>query len=150
MVSIKQRHRGFTLLEVVVVLALVTSIVALTLFFSLDSYRQSARLAEVSTILTLLTTARAAAMNTVDGQAHGLRFTPSGYVVFTGASFTTSNPVSRIVTPAAYPLVLASSSPSEVVFTLLSGTTTAAVITFVDPQTSGSSSIRINSEGLIE
>jgi prepilin-type N-terminal cleavage/methylation domain-containing protein len=141
---------GFTLLEVVIVLTLVSSIAAFAVFFSLDMYRRSAQLAEVSTILTLLQTARAQAMHNMGDTPHGVALIPTGYVLFAGSTFVGSDPAAQMLTPISYPLTIASTSPLEIVFASRSGTTTPATITFTDLANGHNSTIVITYEGFIE
>ena len=149
-----KRRRGFTLLEVLIVLMLVSTIVSLSLFFTLGEYRRAALRAESDTVVTILQSARTAAMNNVGGSVpQGLAFFPvgyAGYVLFRGATFTASDPATREFTPLSYPVTFEVGSPAEVVFAPLAGTTTAATIVLIDPETAGSSSIAINYEGLIQ
>ena len=140
---------GFTLLELVMVVALFSFIVASTLFFSMTDYRHTARRREMATIEMLLQTARGRAMDGVSGIAHGVAFVPQGYTVFAGTTYTHSDEQSREFVSMEYPVTFATGTPSEVVFSPLSGTTSETTIVVYDADTS-SSSLSINYEGHIQ
>lgn len=141
---------GFTLLEVLIVVMILSTIVSTALFFSYGEYRNTARRSESVIVATLLRSARSQAMSTVGGVAHGLAFLPDGYMRFAGASLAASDPASREFVPLSYHVWFATSSPREVVFAPLSGTTSEATIILIDAETDSSSSITITYEGHIE
>lgn len=145
------REQGFTLFEVVIVLALLSMITAGALFFSIADYQSAARHAEVTTIITLLQSVRTQAMSGRDGSAHGVAFAPdgyNGYVAFVGTSFAVSAVETQTFVPMVYHVTFGTSTPAEVVFSPLLGTTTAVTVTVLTAENS-SSSILINYEGLI-
>ena len=93
-------NKGFTLLEILVVLTLVTVIGGLSLFFGLDSYRSNAFYVDRGLLITALERARAEAIGNIcygasctDGKSHGVFVEKDGsgkvsaFVVFQGASY---------------------------------------------------------------
>lgn len=146
-------EKGFTLIEILVVLSIITMLVAVTLFFDANNYRGESFRAERNNLVVALQTARADALNNIDQSKHGVAINPSGfkgYVIFEGDSYAASNPVTRTKIPASYPITLASSSPSEVLFTQLSGNADySGEIVLKDTQRNATTSIVINYEGKI-
>lgn len=127
---------GFTLIEIVITMALLLSILSLGTFMSLDAYRGYAFRSERSLLVSILLRARALSMNNMDGVSHGVCYAQIGgtnyYVTFNG---TTCNPSaltsSRIeANPAITVTGLSVATP--VTFTQLSGTTTDNGITLHD------------------
>jgi prepilin-type N-terminal cleavage/methylation domain-containing protein len=144
---------GFTLLEVLVVMGLVTLILGATLFFDVNSYRGDAFRAERTNLVTALQTARANALDNINQAKHGVAINPNGYngyVIFEGDNYTVSNPTTRVAIPASYPVTLASTSPQEVVFAQLSGDTGfSGQLMLIDNERYATSTININYEGKI-
>lgn len=152
----KLRHcslPGFTLFEVLVVVAIISSVLTFGLFFSIDEYRFAAVSVERQTLVALLETARTRALFNTAALPHGVAFDPPGcpgYSEFLGATYEDSDPDTRTCTAALVKRTFSSSTPMYIVFTQLSGTTTPTDIVFVDATTGVSTTVAINAEGLIE
>ena len=144
---------GFTLIEVLVVIGLLTVIFGSSLFFDVNTFRGDAFRAERANLVTALETARADALNNINQSKHGVAINPSGtagYVIFEGENYATSRLITRVTIPAAYKISLASTSPSEVVFSQLSGDTGwSGELILVDNERQATTSIVINYEGKI-
>ena len=151
--GVQQREVGFTLLEVMMVIGLVTVVLGATLFFDVNNYRGESFRAERSNLVVALQTARADALNNVHQIKHGVAINPNGYagyVIYEGDSFAVSSPDTRVSIPASYHIELVSPSPSEVVFTQLSGDTAySGELILRDPTRNATTSIFINYEGKI-
>ena len=87
-------ERGFTLIEVVIVLALVAFVANDALLISFDAYRANSYRNERSTFIALLQHARAQSMHSVclaavcsQAPAHGVAIRSGRYVLFEGASY---------------------------------------------------------------
>jgi prepilin-type N-terminal cleavage/methylation domain-containing protein len=149
----QRRNAGFTLIEVLLVLALVSMIVGLTLFFDVNSYRGDAFHAERNILVVALQSARADALNNINQSRHGVAINPdgySGYVIFEGNEYASSDSAQRKEIPASYPITLDSTSPNEVVFKQLSGDTTfSGELILLDSLRNTSTTISINNEGKI-
>lgn len=148
-----RRASGFTLIEVLVVLSIITVLVSVSLFFDVSSYRGDAFRAERNVLVVAMQTARADALNNINQEMHGVAINPAGYdgyVIFEGNDYASSNPLLRTEIPAIYPVMLDASSPGEVVFTQLSGNANyTGEIKLIDTQRNASTSIVINYEGKI-
>ncbi len=145
--------RGFTLIEVLIVLTLITMIAGLSLFFNIDMYRGDSFRAERNILVVALQTARADALNNINQKKHGVAINPTGYegyVVFEGNNFASSEPNTRKEIPASYGIELDALSPDEVVFSQLSGNANfEGEIILIDPLRNASATIAINNEGKI-
>lgn len=121
------RKRGFTLLEVIVVMALTTVIGGITLFVTMETYSRSALHTEKDSFIALLQRARMLSMNNIclgeceDGRPHGVHVTDGGYVLFQGVAYDPNDPLNTTF-PAEPSLKRAGSlMERDVVFTALSG-----------------------------
>lgn len=166
--SMNQHNQGFTLIEILVVLALFVFIAGFALFVSMDSYRGFSFRSERDTIISVLQKARNQAISNIclgacstnDGKKHGVRFDPANkqYIIFqTTTDYTTghdvsvdqaismNNTVSFTTSPPLPPPPL----PFDIIFNQLDGTSAGRSFTVSD----GShppSQISINSEGQID
>lgn len=92
------QHRGFTLLEIIVVMALLVIVAGFGLIVSMDDYRGFNFRNERDVVAGVLQKARSQAINNMcfphgggdctDGKPHGAYFgTPGEYVIFQGSSY---------------------------------------------------------------
>lgn len=121
------KHAGFTLVEMIIVVALVTMIVALaTVSFSTVTARQSLD-KNTDAVVAVLAQARSLTISAKDASAYGVRLLSTGPVLFTGTTYNASDAANK-------PLVLdprlsisdisLSGGGSDVLFSKLTGTTT--------------------------
>ncbi len=142
---------GFTLIEVLMVLAMLGFIASATVLFSLSFFNSELLRDEESTLVSLLQTARSNAMHAIDGAAHGVAIDPYGvpeYVLFTGSTLTQAT--KKVAVPHADIVLISTSSLAEIVFAPLSGVVYGAgQITLMRPGSVASSTLTINYEGAI-
>ena len=153
-IYINNQRQGFTLIEVLMVLAMLGFIASATVLFSLSFFQGELLHNEESTLVNLLHTARSKAMQNQDGAAHGVAIDPLGvneYVLFSGNSFVNADPSTVQSIPRANNFTFATSSIKEIVFFQLSGEVeTSGEIILIDTNKNNSSStITINYEGAI-
>lgn len=145
--------RGFSLIEVLVVLALLGIVLGSTLFFTADTYQRTAFLSERDSLVSLLQTARGKALNNVNQRRHGVALYPvgyRGYVLFEGDTFISSDLASRTFTPASYEVTIDVASSVEIVFEQLSGNASYdGQIILIDQNRMATTSIFVNYEGAI-
>jgi len=138
------KEQGFTLIEVIFVIALITFIASFGTIAGLDMYQRYNFNSQSDIAISLLQKARSEAMNNISGQPHGVYFAdPDNLILFTGSSFG-----------SAYELKLGKNKAvqyagaSSIVFSQLSATTTAASVTIT--QDAKIRTISVNAEGGID
>ena len=153
-IYINNQRQGFTLIEVLMVLAMLSFIASATVLFSLSFFQGELVRNEENTLVNLLHTARAKAMQNQDGVAHGVAIDPIGvneYVLFSGNSFVNADPSTVQSIPRANSFAFATNSLKEIVFFQLSGEvkTGGEIIVINTNKNNSSSTITINYEGAI-
>jgi prepilin-type N-terminal cleavage/methylation domain-containing protein len=118
--------RAFTLIEVLVSLAVATIIASIGLAQGLDSYSRSIAESDHQYVLSAIMRARAEAMSSdclgvscPDAEPHGVYVTPKEVVIFQGTSYATRFPELDEVFPLSGNMTISSSS--EIVFETSSG-----------------------------
>lgn len=137
-------HRGFTLLEILIVIALLAIVAGFGLIVSMDDYRGFNFRNERDVVAGVLQKARSQAVNNMcfphgggdcsDGKPHGAYFGTDGqYVIFQGPSYASRDEDADEVIEVGAPVDV--SGFSEVVFSRLSGdaaTTGGTTLTVTD------------------
>lgn len=78
-----RQSKGFTLVEILVSLSILTVILALGLFISMDFFRSYSFHSEQSVVVSLLQNARSQSMNNINQTRHGVHFAdPLKYIIF--------------------------------------------------------------------
>jgi len=144
---------GFTLLEVIVVVAIMSLILTSSLFFTNSQFRHESLLSERRQLVSALQTARSKAMNNVQQTAHGVALYPVdvvGYVIFSGQNYSSRDAGTDTLVVEKYPVTLGSSTPPEIFFSQLSGTSNySGELVLHDRHSNRVTSIVINYEGKI-
>ena len=151
----KKRRRtsavtGFTVIEILVVLALVGFIASLGVTIGLDSYRRFLFYSERDTLVSILQRARSEALsNTGSAVAsssifHGLFMAPENAVLFRGPSYALRDSGYDITTPLTAGIVR--SGISEIVFAPLTGEVATSGIIILDDGVRNAT-ITVNAEG---
>ena len=143
--------RGFSMLEVLVVLGMFAIVAGFGLFVSMETFRGSNFHSDRDLLVALLQRARAQAVNNMctgsactDGVPHGVHIETDKYVLFQGSAYSSSDPLNS--TFSANPSVTRPAS-QDVIFAQLTGNTSATSIAL-----SGggrSSTISISAQGQI-
>jgi prepilin-type N-terminal cleavage/methylation domain-containing protein len=137
--------KGFTLLEILVVIAIFTVLIALGLFMSMETLRGALSRSERDTVVSLLERARSRAMANIGQSPWGMCYLAPNYVVFKGTACSAATAVDTV---AANPGTATTGLlPPGIVFSQLAGTTTPASVTVT--QSGRTSAITINYEGAI-
>ncbi len=144
----KKLHRktgaGFTLIEILIVIAIFTALATMGVIVGLDSYGRYLFRSDLATAASLLQKARSEAMNNIGETPHGVYFNdPANFILFYGASYATRNTsfdlaVSRNKT-------VATSGLTEIVFIPLSGTTAGGAVMLHNGVSN--TTITVNNEG---
>lgn len=152
----KSANGGFTLIEALVVMGILSMLGGLGLFLNLDTYRSLMFRSERDTLISAILKARSQSMNNMcigtgctDGKAHGVYVTKGKYVIFQGQSYATRD---TSVDEAIYAQndTVGFSSPSyEVVFAQLSGSVTTPLDIGFNDGAVHYSTTSINTEGRV-
>ena len=149
----QERSAGFTLIELVVVIAIMVVLLGLGLFFSMDSYHGYAFHNERNLAVSLLEKARSQAIANIDQQPHGVHVDLTGnqYIIFEGATYT-SFPSKNIFVPfISSNSLINHSGMTDVLFNQLDGgiTTPPSALHLNDSGSVHTSDINFNNEGQI-
>lgn len=118
---VRHSARGFTLIELIIVTALGTLLVALALPTGLAFYRSVVADDAAGEITVALRTASHDAALGQNDQVHGVKLATSSITIFQGASYATRIASADMVVPLISG-VSVSGLPSEIVFAKVSGT----------------------------
>ena len=135
--------KGFTLVEILVVIAIFTLLIGLGLFMSMEAYRGFSFHSEQDTVVSVLQKARSRAMANIDQTAWGVCYISPNYVIFKGSTCTVAG--SDLI--PANPSVTIAGLSGGIIFSQLAGTSTGGVITVT--QNNRVSTTTINYEGTI-
>lgn len=138
--------RGFTLIELVVVMGILAAIMSLGLLMSMDVYRGFSYRNERDVVVSMLQKARSRSMNNINQTPWGVCYVAPHYIVFKGTVCTPGS-ASNETLPASPSAAIAGLYLPGVVFTQLSGTTTATTTSIT--QNGKTSAVSINYEGTI-
>lgn len=140
---------GFTLIELITVLAITTTILSIGLFISLDAYRQYVFQAERTTLVSVLQKARSRALANMYQSPHGVCYREPNYIMFRGTNCVlgiAGNEEIPSNTSLAQSSIFLNSFPT-IIFAQLSATTTPATVLLTDGVRQAV--IHINYEGAI-
>jgi len=137
---------GFTLIELMITIALIAIFGGLGLFVSMDFYRRYSFYADQGALVSILRRAREYSLANIGSVPHGIRITDDQYILFQGTSY--ANRDSQYDEPIQKSPSILTQGISEIVFTPLSATSsTSGIITISN--SIQSRDIEINSEGRI-
>ncbi|OGI64952.1 hypothetical protein A3A95_02255 [Candidatus Nomurabacteria bacterium RIFCSPLOWO2_01_FULL_39_18] len=152
MATLYKTKQGLTLIEILVVVAIIGIIISFGMSIDLNAFRRDTFQAEESTIVALLGKARSRAMSNMFDTAHGVCYIAPNYIVFRGTCVA-GIPTNEL-TPANAAIATASdfSNPAKfpsVVFNRLAGTVTGSTIDITVTDGLKTEHIIINNEGTI-
>jgi prepilin-type N-terminal cleavage/methylation domain-containing protein len=137
---------GFTLIEVLVVMGILTIITSLGYLVTVDFYKSYAFNAERDTIISLMQKARAQSLSNINQAGHGFYVNGNNYIVFQGLNYanrTSSYDQALSISPG----ISVSPQPFEADFGQISGTSSSLSLVLTDGKRS--ETISLNSEGQI-
>lgn len=144
--------RGFTLIEIIVVVAILGIIAALGLLMSFESFRGASFRSERDTMVSALQKARSDAMANIKQSPWGVHYDASAhtYTIFRGTSYASGASDNAVID--GNPGATVSPSPlPDVVFTQLSGTTSGAFsATIAENGHTTNPPVSVNYEGTID
>ena len=144
--SERSESNGFTLIEILVVIALITTIASIGIVAGIDSYQRFLFWSNVDAAISLLQKARSSAIHNMNETSRGVYFCdPAKFVLFRGATYDVTSPSNFPVDKSGAVTVTSCPSPNEIVFAQLSGETVDTNIVLTDGVRS--TAIEINHEG---
>ena len=150
----KSHQHGFTLIELVMVLALIGVIASFSAAMSLSSLSKSAVTQERDLFVTLLLRgARAASLANIGGTAHGVKIdnTNHQYILFDGTDPNAASANKRFIPYTNNAITINKNPPGDtIVFEQLSGNVTSGDGTLTISNGNTSQSIIIRSNGQID
>ena len=142
-----QNKKGFTLIEIIIVIAILAAILSFGMIVNLNVFTGDIFLAEQSKIVGILERARSHAMANMFESAYGVCFNFPNYIIFRFRDRSTCLPISDTdeIIPTEKNITI---TFPTVVFKQLTGDTTGATINITDGIKSAN--IIINNEGAID
>lgn len=151
-----RQDKGFTITEILIVIALMSVLLSFTCWIGVDSYRRYLFRNERDTIVNVLQKARNQAMSNicmgsacVSGKSHGVHLEDSKYIIFQGSDYTTRDISQDEEIVPNYNLSFSGSTIIDVVFEGLSGDVLGSGEIKLSDYAGKTSDININSEGRI-
>ncbi len=93
----QDRSRGFTLLEVMITIALMSVLLGLGLVLSMDVYRGTLYRSTRQTLISSLTTARGRSLSNLFQSTHGVCYGAPDFIIFRGTTYSASSPYNETV-----------------------------------------------------
>jgi|GEM_PF-1131794 prepilin-type N-terminal cleavage/methylation domain-containing protein len=109
---------GFTLAEILVVLAILSALASFGYLVTIDFYKSYAFNCERNAVVAILQKARSQSLANINESAHGVHFFPDGYIIFQGDVYSSEASTNQIFPAAAG---IANSGITDVIFAQLSG-----------------------------
>jgi prepilin-type N-terminal cleavage/methylation domain-containing protein len=140
--------RGFTLLEVMIVVAILAVVMGATVSSGFNFYTNQSLNGERDGLVSLLRHARGRAMNNTNQSSHGVYVSTSTnqYILFQGASYASRATDYDLPFPKSPSITF--TGPAEILFAALTGTSSASG-TITLSGNAGSVSVFVNGEGRV-
>ncbi len=135
---------GFTLIEILIVMAILCMIIAFGSIIDLSAFKSDNFEVEKSKIISVLERARSHSMANMFDSSFGVCYIAPDYIIFRGGTCTISATSETI---SANTNITTSFAPTAIIFEGLTGNTTSATIHLTDGIKSAD--ININNEGTI-
>lgn len=136
---------GFSLLEILLAIGILSVIFAIGLPTSVDFYSSYQFDSEVNTFVSILEQARNSAMTNRNESSHGVYAAPNQFIIFQGSSYAARDISQDRIFPRDGNINI--SGPTELAFTSLSGQTASTTYAFNRGQRSVN--VYVNSEGMV-
>lgn len=147
------RTAGFTLLEMIIVIALVGVVAAFSVGASMDSIARSSVTQERDLFVTLLLRgARSASLANVKGVSHGIQIdnTNHEYILFDGTTYSSGAATNRHIPYTNNKLSVSNTGGNTIIFEQLSGAVTTGAGTITLSNGVQSQTIVIRNSGQID
>ena len=147
--------RGFTLMEVIVTIALMSVLLGLGLILSMDVYRGTIYRSTRQVLISSLTTARGRALSNMYQSTHGVCYASPDFVIFRGTTYSAASlynetvPGNPSVTLSSTGGFITCGSGTGIVFSQLAATTSNTGIITVSESGHADETVSVNSLGTI-
>ena len=138
-------QKGFTILELMLVIGVLVIIVSLGFPIAFDFYKNYQLQAERDRFISLLETTRNSSMINLNQASHGVHWDNDNFITFEGSSFATRNQSQDQNFPRAKTISVA--GPNEIIFNSLSGQADSSIFVFNNGVKSFN--VYVNQEGQI-
>jgi len=145
-------HRGFTYIELLVVVALFGIILSFGMAMNLGSISRTSMLQERDLFVSLLLTgARAQALANIDEKPHGIYIDNDAheYILFEGTDYTEGAAINRVTSFTSDTLTITNTGGNTILFEQLSGDVSEGVGTITISGNGATQYITINAVGQI-
>ena len=141
-----EQDDGFTLIEIIITLAMIAFLVGLSVPFTMDFYRQYRLDGEQTILVSILRSARARSLTSQGGASHGIHVASSQFTLFEGSSYAARNEALDEIFDRSSAVSI--SAPAELVFSRITGLTASVSFTLNDAIQQ--KKIYVNTEGTID
>lgn len=119
----KRVSGGFSLIEILVVIAILSVVLGIGSIYGFSAIPQSGIISERDSLAAFLISTRGKALANVDEEPHGLRITPDSFIIFEGDTFNASDPDNQTIDRTSEVTIEDDSSNTtfDVIFKQLSG-----------------------------
>jgi prepilin-type N-terminal cleavage/methylation domain-containing protein len=153
--SLRDKLRGFTLVEVMITIALMSVLLGLGLILSMDVYRGTLYRSTRQVLISSLTTARGRALSNMYQSTHGVCYAPPDFIIFRGTTYSATSPYNETV-PGNPAVTLSSTgafitcgSGTGIVFSQLAASTSNTGTITVSESGHADETVSVNSLGTI-
>lgn len=146
--SARGGRAGFTLIEIVIAVAILVALAGLGLIVGIDLYKSNVLGTELDNAVNVLQKARAEAQANIGGSPHGISLQSNRYVIFRGSSYAARDPLydeEILISP-----IITATGSSEIVFSQLSGNANASGTITLTDERGVSFVVSVDSEGRID
>jgi len=123
---------GFTLIEMLIAIAILIMIFSFGIFLSINSYKGYIFRSEKSVLLSVLERARSRAINNMFESNHGVCFVSPNYIIFIGNSCIPGEPTNETISANTSLKISGLSESSPIVFEQLTGKITPQISPYSD------------------
>lgn len=145
---IHNKRRGFTLIEIVLVIAIMGILAAATTPYTVSFYKRFQLDSERNKFVSLLRQARTMSMAGENSQIHGIYITSSQFIIFEGATYATRDSTKDQTFSRESGVTISGSGYPEFKFNYLTGKTASKSWTL--DNTTKNAKVTVNSEGRID
>lgn len=115
-------QRGFTLIEIIIVMAILAVVFAMSAYITTGFYQSYSFNSERATLVSVLEKARSQSMANINAHEHGVFITSSAFILFEGtAPLTYTTRISSLDLPITTTPRISHSGLSTIIFKQLSG-----------------------------